>query len=188
MLSQRIEAVHSTCAGIEGANYRVVGIELENCVVLNLSHPHELYDIDSTTVHANFDHEFGDGELSSEQIAGSTLRALLYMYLPTGRYLYVAILNDGTYLTANPAFNYTEFAFGHFDEWKPEAKSRLPYGNNEFLSLPFFNAWTHERVNPFAIQWKPRAIIEVSQFTHHEKDIAHLHHRLGDCRPSSHRR
>lgn len=162
VLSQRIEAVHSTWDGVEGADYRVVGIELENRIVLNLSLPHELYHIDSTTVHASFNHEFENVKLTSEQLAGRTLRALLYVSYVAGHFLHLAILDDGTYLLTHPGFYDTDFTFACFDEWKPDSRSHPLDGHGGFLTLQFFNAWTHERVNPFAIQWKACEPIEVS--------------------------
>jgi len=162
VLSQRIEAVHSSWDGVEGADYRVVGIELENRIVLNLSIPHELYHIDPSTVHAAFNHEFENRKLTSEQIAGRTLRALLYVSYVAGHFLHMAILDDSTYLITHPGFYDTDFTFARFDDWEQHSKTPLPEGHGGFLSLSFFNAWTHERVNPFAIRWNARETTKAS--------------------------
>jgi hypothetical protein len=60
-------------------------------------------------------------------------------------------LDDGHYLTAYPAFNYTEFAYGSFEILRSGAQSRLSWGPLVLVQQEFRNAWTDERLDPFAI-------------------------------------
>ena len=49
------------------------------------------------------------------------------------------------------AFNYTEFAIAPFRSWKAGEFSRLYWGRLELRAKPFYNAWNHSQVNPFAL-------------------------------------
>ena len=150
VLSSPITKTVATWDGTEGAVYQEFGIAFESGSTLNLTFPERCFRYDATTVPISFEDDLKPAKVPYESILGHTLRGLIYF--DAGYALHhLAVLDDGHYLTSYHAMNYTEFAYGAFREWRTGATSRCYWRPLDLTSHRFFNSWTHERVDPFAL-------------------------------------
>lgn len=150
LLSVPIADLLGSWDGTEGAAYQELGIVLANGEILNLTCPERQFRRDASTVVVTFEDDLVDKEVPSDRILGHALKSLIYFDGVHGRH-HLAVLDDGHYLTAYPAFNYTEFAYGSFEACRSGPQSRLSWGPLVLAHQEFLNAWTHERLDPFVI-------------------------------------
>lgn len=152
VLSVPVIGFLATWDGTRGAGYEDLGLVLLNGETLNLTRPCQPFYCTSTTIHASFLHDLTQEPVAQEDLAERCLKNLIYCDCEeSGRRQFFAVMEDGSYVTSYAAFNYTEFACASFRMWQPGLMSRLYWGRLDLTQKRFFNAWTHDRIDPFAV-------------------------------------
>ena len=154
VLNIPIKRLLGTHDGGEGAYYESFGIEFVSGDTLYLCYPNQDYQRTAKTRDVEFLHDLSGEPISEELYLGLTLKNLIYFKMDIGNKLvnhYLAVLDNGAYITSYVAFNCNEFAFARFSDWGEEDVSMLSLVGTSLKKMTYYNAWNHSRIDPFRV-------------------------------------